>query len=133
MGKVLPQLVLNRNYTLVTIFGHVIRFTKDEPIAVPPAAYASAVAIGAVPADGTDPDVLDDAPKPREMISPQERGEKILAAIEMLVELNNRNDFTAAGSPSVKAVERELGFDVDRREIAAQWQVFHDKQAGELL
>lgn len=128
--KELPKLVLNRDYVLVTAKGHMIAFKKDEPVHVPAAIYQDAIAIGAQPADGSDPDVLKDENTKVHPNDPLERNPLILAAIEKIVTGNERKDFTAAGSPTVKAVEREVGFDVDAREIAAVWQEYHDKQAA---
>lgn len=125
----LPKLVLNRDYTLTTTKGHSVSFVKGEPTHVPAAVYADAIAIGAQPADGSDPDVLKDEKKTAAPNDPAERNPLILSAILKIVENNERKDFTAAGSPTVKAVERELGFDVDGREIAHMWQEYHDKKA----
>lgn len=126
----LPKLVLNRDYVLTTLKGHTISFVKGEPTHVPTAVYADAIAIGAQPADGSDPDVLKEENKRTIPNDPSERNPLILAAILKIVEGNERKDFTAAGSPTVKAVERELGFDVDAREIAGMWQEYHDKKAN---
>jgi len=124
-------LVLNRNHTLSTLMGHTVTFKKGEPTFVPPAAYAAAIAIGAMPADGSDPNVIEDKPDSKAPADPAQRGPLILAVIEKLVAKNDRKDFTAAGSPAVKAVERELGFDVDAREVSAAWQEMHEKKAAQ--
>lgn len=127
--KELPKLVLNRDFVLNTTKGHSVGFKKGIPTHVPPAVYADAIAIGAQPEDGSDPDVLKDESKPTHPTDPADRNPLILAVIEKLLEKNERKDFTAAGSPTVKAVERELGFDVDAREIAGMWQAYHDAKA----
>lgn len=128
----LPKLVLNRNYVLATTKGHVIGFVKGVPMHVPAAAYNDAIAIGAQPEDGSSPDVLgNDAGGTKAPSDPAQRNPLILAAIETLVAKNERKDFTAAGSPSVKAIERELGFDVDSREVATVWQAYHEKKAAQ--
>lgn len=125
-----PKLVLNRNYVLSTTKGHIISFIKGEPTYVPSAVYADAIAIGAVPEDGSDPNVLTDPTNTSKAPSdPGQRQPLILDAILKLVVTNERKDFTAAGSPAVKAVERELGFDVDAREVAEAWQKYHDGKA----
>jgi hypothetical protein len=129
--KELPKLVLNRNYVLATTKGHTIAFEKGEPTHVPASCYQDAIAIGAQPADGSDPDVLKDEKTDKAPADPAERNPLILAAIEKIVAGNERKDFTAAGSPTVKAVERELGFDVDAREIAGVWQEYHEKKAAQ--
>lgn len=125
-----PLLVLNRNYVLVTRMGHVVAFEKGVPTHVPYAVYQEAIGIGALPADGSDPNVLNDDKRNTTPSDPSERNPLIMKAIKTIVEKNERKDFTAAGSPSVKAVERELGFDVDGREVSAVWQAFHDEKAA---
>lgn len=129
--KAIPKLTLNRDYVLATTKGHVIAFKKGEPTHVPASCYQDALAIGAQPADGSDPNVLEDREEGKAPTDPAERSPLILAAIEKIVASNERKDFTAAGSPTVKAVERELGFDVDSREIAAAWQEYHEKKAAQ--
>ena len=49
-------------------------------------------------------------------------------AFALLVERNDSKDFTGAGVPSVKAVEKLVDFDVDRNEVVALWQAY---RAGE--
>ena len=124
-------LVLNRNYTLATTKGHVIAFEKGKPTSVPKIVYNEAIAIGAQPADGTDPDVLKDEKKSSAPQDPAERNPLILAAIEKLIDRNDREDFTAAGSPSVDAVTKEVGFKVSAKEIAGQWQEYHAQKAAQ--
>ena len=129
--KALPKLVLNRDYVLTTLKGHSIAFKKGEPTHVPASCYQDAIAIGAQPEDGSDPNVLEDPKVSKAPSDPAERNPLILAAIEKIVAGNERKDFTAAGSPTVRAVERELGFDVDAREVAAMWQEYHEKKAAQ--
>lgn len=129
--KELPKLTLNRDYVMATTKGHTIAFKKGEPTHVPASCYQDAIAIGAQPSDGSDPDVLKDEKVDKAPADPAERNPLILTAIEKIVAGNARKDFTAAGSPSVKAVERELGFDVDAREIAGVWRDYHEKKAAQ--
>jgi len=122
-------LVLNRNFTLATTKGHVIEFKKGVPTNVPKAVYQEALSIGAQPPDGSEPVVEDDRKKDAAPQDPAERNPLILAAIEAIIERNEREDFTAAGSPTVDAVSKEVGFKVSAREIAGQWQAYHEKKA----
>lgn len=130
MKKALPKLVLSRNYVLTTTKGHSIEFVKGVPVQVPPIVYADAIAIGAVPEDGSDPDILEEKARPTAPADPAERTPLIMKAIEALVERNEREDFTAAGSPTVDALSKQVGFKVQSKEIAAVWQAFHDKKAA---
>lgn len=127
----MPELILNRNYTLTTTKGHSVVFVKNKPTFVPNAIYQEAIAIGAQPADGTDPDVLKDEVKDNTPVDPAERAPLILAAIEAITARNAREDFTAAGTPTAAAVTKEVGFKVQAKEIAPVMQQYHDDKAAQ--
>lgn len=130
--KNLSKLVLNRDFVLTTTKGHSIAFKKGEPTYVAAHLYQDALAIGAQPEDGSDLDVLGKDEQGSKAPSDQaERNTLIFAAIEEIVADNQRKDFTAAGTPTVKSVERVVGFDVDAREIADMWKEYHEKRAGQ--
>lgn len=129
--KEAPKLTLNRDYVLTTTKGHVIAFKKDEPTFVPLAVYPEALAIGALPAEGADLSALEEPAIKKAPADPAERNPLIAAAIEQLVAKNEREDFTAAGSPTVDAVSTVVGFKVGGREIAAMWQEYHEKKAAQ--
>lgn len=117
------QMVLNRNYTMATTLGHTIQFKRNTPTHVPPQLRSQAIAIGAVPADGSDPDVLQDEVQANAApIDPTERVTAVRTAIETLVRRNERLDFTAAGIPTVAAVSQVAGWKVSAREISNEWQ-----------
>lgn len=124
------MLVLNRNYVLVSKFGHTVRFDKDVPRLVPPITFHEAVAIGAVLADGGDPNVLEDDVKNPAVTDPVERAALLTAAIEQLTLKNEREDFAASGAPHPAAVARELGFKVSKAEINVAVQAMNDAKAG---
>ena len=124
-------LVLNRNYVLTTTKGHSVAFEKGKPTHVPPAIYQEALAIGAIPPDGADPLVEEVIKTDNAPADPTERAPLILAVIEKLVAENARDNFTAAGSPTVDAVSKLVGFKVQSKEIALVWQSYHDKVAAD--
>jgi len=128
-----PKLVTNRDVTLTTTLGHSIAFKKGVPTYVPPIVYSQALAIGAVPEDGSTPTI--DEPKRQNAapLDPAVKEDQILKALEDLVARNERGDFTAAGLPAVDAVVRELGYRVTAKEIAAVWQIINDTKANEKL
>lgn len=126
----MPMMTLHRDYVLPTLKGHSIGFKKDVPTYVPASVYPEALAIGAIPAEGDALDLIAPPPVSNAPSDTTERSLQILTAIEKIVTINERKDFTAAGVPTVKAVEREVKFDVDAREVAAVWQDFHNKQAS---
>ena len=121
-----PLLTLNRDYTLVTTKGHVIAFAKNTPTHVPPSIYQDAIAIGAVPVDGTDPDVLDAEKKETLPMTLEEREAAIMATFDGLIERNERETFTAAGHPHFNAVSELVKFKVQGKEVAAAWQKYND-------
>ena len=124
------KLVLNRDYTLVTTKGHTIRFQKGKPTHVPKEVFADAVAIGALAEDGSDPNIIKDEVA-KKVVDSADRAPLIRKALEKIVAVNKRADFTAAGIPTEKAVEREVGFDVDKRELNEVWNQMHeDEEAG---
>lgn len=123
----MPLYTLNRDFTLRSTSG-VISFIKDEATHVPPFMEMEVVGIGAVAVDKPTPSLVPrDAPVAD---APQgtEREEQILTAISLIVEKNDSKDFTSTGTPSVKAVEAILGFDVDRPEVTAGWAAYKASQ-----
>lgn len=114
----MPKMTLNRDFTLNTTKGHSIEFKKGVPTGVPPALYQDALQIGAVDADGKDP-VIEDPKAPKVPVDPAERNPKIAEAIELLIEQNDRTDFTAAGAPKADAVGKLTGWKVSAKEIEA--------------
>ena len=124
-------LVLNRNYVLTTTKGHSVAFEKGKPTHVPPAVYQDALAIGAIPPDGEDPHFEEPVKTDNAPADPAERAPLILAAIEKLVAESSRDNFPAAGSPTVGAVSEAVGFKVQAKEISTVWQQHHDKVAAE--
>lgn len=111
------KFTLNRNLVIASTLGHAIGFKKDVPMEVPEILWAEVQKHGAVPEGDLYPD--DEAP-PAE-IGPEERKSLIKAAMESIVLKNAREDFTAAGAPHARALERELGFRVDARERDTLW------------
>lgn len=127
------KMVLGRSFTLATTKGHTIRFTKDTPVFVPPICIPDAVAIGAMPADGTDPSslVVQEEEKTFDGPSdPTKREEELIAACKKIESMNARNDFTAAGVPSTDAMTRILGFAVGAAERNRAWQAYCDLKAA---
>jgi hypothetical protein len=125
----MPNYLLNRNFALATTKGHIIHFKKGQPTWVPPVCVPDAVAIGAVPADGSDADVIKEIDIQKAPSDPSTREKLLLELFEKLIAANQREDFTAAGAPHVKAIERELKFKVDNRERDVVWQKYRDAQA----
>ena len=124
----MAEYVLNRNFVLRSMTGHSVNFVKNVPTFVPALIEREARGIGAERVDGANPDMLDPETPEVAPLSHDERAEQIRTAFALLTERNDSKDFTGAGVPSVKAIEKLVDFDVDRNEVAALWQAY---RAGE--
>ena len=124
----MAEYVLNRNFVLRSMTGHSVNFVKNVPTFIPALIEREARGIGAERVDGANPDMLDPESPEVAPLSHDERAEQIRTAFALLTERNDSKDFTGAGVPSVKAVEKLVDFDVDRNEVVALWQAY---RAGE--
>jgi len=107
-------MVMNRNYSLGSVLGHRINFVKGRQTPVPKVLIEEAIAVGAERVDGLA--TFADAKPGVQPISPDARAEAVRKALDMVIEKNDRDDFTAAGNPSLKSLERITGFKVDKLE-----------------
>lgn len=124
----MPQYKLNRDFVLRNTKG-VITFTKGEPTNVPTYMEMDVVAIGGEAVSKATPSLVpQDAPE-KDNPQGEDRAAQILTAISLLVEKNDAADFTGSGTPSVKAVEGILGFDIDRSEVVEGWKKFNADKA----
>jgi alpha-beta hydrolase superfamily lysophospholipase len=125
----MPIFKLNRNFTIRSLSGHVVRFNKNEPTHVPDPVIAEAVAIGAERVDAQqDALVDDDTVKAPVALVGSEREAAILKAIEGVVKLARRLDFTGQGIPTVKALNSALGFEIDRKELETMWAKYQGRE-----
>lgn len=124
----MPHYTLNRTFTLRTTSGHAIGFVKNEPVYVPKMIEREVRAIGGERVDGDNVDMIDEVIEKTPELDGDERIEQIKIAFQLLIERNDSADFTGAGVPSVKAVEKIVGFDVTRGEVAETWAAM---RAGE--
>lgn len=129
----MPKYVLNRNHILSTLKGHRIAFKKGEPVDIPRSVVAEAVAIGATPADGSDPDLEQPVMRgePPEAQDPEKRAAAVMEAIKTLVARNDTDDFGADNAPKPDAIRALVNFKVDVRERNDAWQRYHDLLAAE--
>ena len=126
----MPLFVLNRNYTLRSLHGHIINFKKDEKVSVPRKLVPEAIALGAElvePRAGDLPEGPTD-PTPPVVLGGDERREKIFKAFKFVMDRGQRNDFTASGHPHAKALSVICGFDVDAKERDVLWQEYVEKR-----
>ena len=124
----MPNYVLNRDYTHRSLYGHSIGFEKNQPVWVPPGPIeVEVVRIGAEKVDGDNPDVID-AEKPVKVALGYDELEALVReAFVEIIKTNNSKDFTGAGVPTVKAVEKATGEDVDSKFVAEVWAKFKEE------
>lgn len=121
----MPNFVLNRNFSLATLHGHIIDFKKGQPTYVAPVCIKDVVAIGATPIEG-EVDVLgpdSDENKPVALTA-TEREAAIIAAFKTMEARGQREDFTAAGSPAKVELVKLLGFDAEKKEYDPLWVAY---------
>ena len=79
--------------------------------------------IGATRVDGEAAIAVEELEaKVSQPVDPGERQEDIREAMEVIVERNAREDFTAAGMPVIKVVSAQVGYKVDRNEVTKAWR-----------
>lgn len=115
------KLVMNRNITISNTSGHCIAFKKGEPTHVPDGLVESAMARGAVPVEG---ETLPSVEEPKVAPTPigLQRKELIISAFETMIAKNERDAFSGAGLPKVAALNAELDFKVDVKEMRDLWR-----------
>lgn len=119
------KFVLNRNRTLATTMGHTIEFRKGEPTHVPPECYHEAIAIGAISESEIEEDTKPQHGRP---VDPTAVKVAVFDAFEKLVLKNDSKDFTAAGLPHPKALERILGWRIEAGERDTLWAEFNQRE-----
>lgn len=114
------KMIMNRNITVSSLSGHAIRFQRGVPVWVPPMMVEECMSKGALPADGEElPETKEKVEVPAPM--GQARKDAFLRVFDSLVLKNDRNSFTAAGTPKVPVVRKALDFDFDVQELQTLW------------
>lgn len=125
----MPEYVLNRNYTHRSLMGHTISFEKGQPTYVPPECEKEVVAFGADRVVGDNPDVLPEDVVVEEVPQGSDREAMLNAAFEQIEARNDTKDFTAQGVPTIKAVEKIVGFNVEKAEVLDAWREYRVAKA----
>ncbi len=124
MSKVaITPFTMNRDVTIASKSGHSIAFVAGVPVHVPKAMHHEVLAAGGVPADPDAVEHEDQNKRPagEAPSDPDERKEMIIMALNDVKARNEREDFTSAGQPKAKVIEKTLGFLVPSAEIAELW------------
>jgi len=119
---------LQRNYTHVSLTGHVLNFKKNDPVYVPPECRKEVMQIGAIPDEG-EIDILGPEGVQSVPLTIDERETALAAAFEKLVARNGRTDFTGQGLPATNAVASLVPFEPTRKEIEVAWRARQAKKA----
>lgn len=82
-------------------------------------------AAGAV---ASDPEALHEKEVEKEDIDPADRERVLMECFEGMVEANRRDDFSANGIPTAKAIKKITGLDVDPKELGLLWAKFKQKK-----
>jgi hypothetical protein len=118
--------VMHRNKTVASSMGLSIEFVKGVAQHVPPYMYKEVLAHGGVPEDELTEEELNpgNSNEPRE---PEDRKAALFVAFDKIVLRNEREEFTAGGTPNTGVLTRELGWTVNAKERDAAWQEFKIK------
>ena len=125
----MPHFSLNRNYILRSLSGRSVEFKKGVSTYIPDMMVKEAVAIGATPSDGSDPDVLEDEVVSKVPTDMATRRNDIMKAILDLVKKGDRTDFSAGNQPHPTAVSKLVGYSVQRPEIQTIWDAYCEEKA----
>lgn len=126
----MAKMVMNRNRTIATIYGHAIEFKKGIPSNVPDFLVAEFYKHGAELVEGDLPPELreDDATPKAKPLTAEERAAKLQDAIKVVLQSKERGDFTAGGQPHARALSRAVGFEVGVKERDEAWQKYLEAQ-----
>lgn len=117
------QYTLNRHAILRTTGGSSFAFEPGVPLTIPTIFEAEVIAIGGQRVDGSTPAVVAVDSGVRQSEPLDEREALVRLAFSEIIEKNEAKDF-AGGAPSVKAVAKYSGIELDRGELAEYWQAF---------
>lgn len=130
----MPMMTLNRKHFHISTDGNSIAFVKGVPTYVPKNLVKYAISVGAEFVNEDDAAKLHPKHEKEPSLAPpipegDERTAKIKAAMLAMRERNSRDDFTAAGIPSLKTLNGILGFDVDMKERSDVWKMVIEELA----
>lgn len=113
------KMILDRRAVLRHSSGQSVRFEPGVPIGVAPQLVKSAIGMGARMAEGKTPDLSEpeSATVNRGPVDPDERIEEITEVIKGMIVRNERDEWDATGTPSVKYITETLGYKVQKTEV----------------
>lgn len=113
------KMVLNRKYRIASTLGLIFNFQKDTPREVPALVVRECIDVGAEFVNKDDrAEYFKEPEQDTQPVAPGERRDVIAKAVDVIFERNDRDDFTASGNPKLKAIGDEVGFKIDKGELA---------------
>lgn len=106
----------------VSGFGYGVEFKKDVPTFVPPLLHTEAMRCGAVALDADSVEHVKAAPIRQAEAQGETRIEAISRAMDTLVKKNERMSFGADGLPTLRAIHRMTGIDLEINERNSIWK-----------
>lgn len=120
----MPKMHSLRSFRLETTTGHVIEFEAKVPVFVPDAAVPDAMAAGCVPVDTSEIPFQEDLSRSRVEFVGDVRKSMLYLAVERLIAKNDPKTFDGGGNPKTAPVSDMLGFEVNRAELLAVFQLY---------
>ena len=126
----MPQMVLNRDHTLISTLGHIITFKKGQPVGVPYALIGAARDIGATSVDDDiqkfeegklEVEKQVEAEKQLVAGDPEYRKKKLFAAFAQIIAEKTTENFDALNKPHAATVSKLAGFRVEVAERNEAW------------
>ena len=117
------KFVMHKTRTIASVMGLAVEFEKGIPTFVPPYMYQEVIAAGGVPESELSDDDLKNG-NPDEPTDPAARKNALMEAFGQIVMRNNREEFTAGGTPHNAVMAKELGWPVSAKERDVAWAEF---------
>jgi len=116
------KMKLNRDHLHVSLTGLSVLFKADVPTFVPPRLVKEVIALGGVAADEDKAaEAIALAEIDRAKVEMDARRPAIVAAVEKMLERNQRGDFTAGARPNINVLNKETGLMVTTQELEPIW------------
>lgn len=129
----MPLMICQRDYTLRTVSGHVIRFEAGKPKDVPFEVVDAALAVNIIPASGGHAERLEEAhvgPTRIAAMSVEMREAILLHTIHELVRDGEVASFDAGGKPKTAVVRDRCGLELTATERSKLWDKYRDLMAS---
>lgn len=119
----MPQYTLNRAAVLRTTGGSSFKFEPGKPVNIPQIFEADVISMGGQLVGGSSTPFIEVDGGVRTSVPLDEREALVRMAFADILAKNDSRDF-AGSAPSIKAVIKYSGIELDRGELADYWQAF---------